>query len=92
MQSPIVTAILEEFLEYLATCADPNMVIGFELAPHTKAHTAQLLARDEHGELTEAEKIELDQALYLEGMLSLMRVKAMARHAHQLNVASRRAG
>jgi hypothetical protein len=67
----------EELLTYLAETATPEQVLAFEASDASQARAEYLLERNQNEALTLEERLELDQMLYFDRMVSALKAKAL---------------
>ncbi len=80
-----IVSVYDEFLEYLAQKALPEEVLAFKASPSAQLRADELTERNKAGTLTEQEKLELDQMLHFNRLISRLKAKAVrASNAHDL--------
>lgn len=73
-----IPLIYDELLDYLIDNATPQEIMDFKPSKRAEARAAYLLDRNNSGQLTPSEKIELEQMLYFDRKLSVLKAKAAA--------------
>ena len=66
----------EEVVDFIAAGTTPQNVINFRPSEAAQARVEDLLAREKDGELTSAEKSELDNYLQIEHLMRLAKARA----------------
>jgi len=66
----------EEIVDFIAAGTTPQNVISFRPSEAAQQRVADLLAREKEGELSAAEKSELDHYMQLEHLMRLARARA----------------
>ena len=66
-------------LEWLATNADPQQILGFHLPEENQRRLDELLAKNQANTLTEADKAELQSFEQLEHVVRLLKAKMYGR-------------
>ena len=66
----------EEIVDFLAAGTTPKDVISFRPSETAQERVADLLAREKEGELSSAEKSELDHYMQLEHLMRLAKARA----------------
>jgi hypothetical protein len=66
----------EEIVDFFAAGTTPQNVISFRPSDAAQEHVADLLAREKEGELSPAEKSELDHYMQLEHLMRLAKARA----------------
>lgn len=70
------TKAYEEVADFIAAGTTPQNVIEFRPSEAAQARIDDLLAREKEGDLSPAEKSELDQYLQLEHLMRLAKARA----------------
>lgn len=70
------TKAYEEVADFIAAGTTPQNVIEFRPSEAAQARVDELLAREKDGDLSPAEKSELDQYLQLEHLMRLAKARA----------------
>lgn len=70
------TKAYEEVADFIASGTTPQNVIEFRPSEAAQARVEELLAREKDGDLSPAEKSELDQYLQLEHLMRLAKARA----------------
>lgn len=66
----------EEIVDFIAAGTTPQNVISFRPSEPAQQRVADLLAREKEGELSPAEKSELDHYMQLEHLMRLAKARA----------------
>ena len=66
----------EEVVDFIAAGTTPQNVIAFRPSEAAQARVEDLLSREKDGELSSAEKSELDHYLQLEHLMRLAKARA----------------
>ena len=66
----------EEIVDFIAAGTTPKGVISFRPSEAAQERVADLLAREKEGELSPAEKSELDHYMQLEHLMRLAKARA----------------
>jgi hypothetical protein len=66
----------EEVVDFIAAGTTPQNVVNFRPSEAAQARVEDLLAREKDGELTSAEKSELDNYLQIEHLMRLAKARA----------------
>jgi hypothetical protein len=66
----------EEIIDFIAAGTTPKGVISFRPSETAQERVADLLAREKEGELSPAEKSELDHYMQLEHLMRLAKARA----------------
>ncbi len=66
----------EEVIDFIAAGTTPQNVIDFRPSDVAQARVEDLLAREKDGEISDAEKSELDHFLQLEHLMRLAKARA----------------
>ena len=66
----------EEIVDFIAAGTTPKDVISFRPSETAQERVADLLAREKDGELSPAEKSELDHYMQLEHLMRLTKARA----------------
>ncbi len=73
-----VPPIYDELLDYLLEKATPEEILAFKASEKADERAADLLDRNNAGILTPAEALELEQMLYFDRKISVLKAKAAA--------------
>jgi len=68
--------VYEEVVDFIAAGTTPQNVIAFRPSDAAQARVEDLLAREKDGELSSAERSELDHYLQLEHLMRLAKARA----------------
>ena len=74
----VMTPVFKVFLDYLAEFATPEEILAFEFPSDQDRRLQSLLEANGESELSDEEKLELDQMIYFNDVLTLMKVRAQA--------------
>lgn len=78
MATTPVPVIYDELLDYLASKATPEEILAFEASSQAAARAEDLLNKNNAGTLTPEEHRELQQMLYFDGRISVLKARAAA--------------
>ena len=70
--------IYDDFLDYLIEKATPSEILAFQVSAKAQERADLLLDRSTEGILTPDERIELDQMLQMDRLVSVLKVRALA--------------
>ena len=76
MASIPIPTIYDELLDYLASKVTPEEILAFKASPESDARAAELLDKNNAGTLTPDEAFELQQLLYFDGRISVLKARA----------------
>lgn len=76
MAANAVSPVYQELVEYLAQSATPEQILAFKVSDAMQQRADDLLDKNNEGELTSEETIELQQMLQFERMVSLLKAQA----------------
>ncbi|MBI5667191.1 MAG: hypothetical protein HZC41_04215 [Chloroflexi bacterium] len=76
MAANAVSPVYQELVEYLAQSATPEQILAFKVSATMQRRADELLDKNNEGELTPEETIELQQMLQFERMVSLLKAQA----------------
>jgi len=68
--------VYDEIVDFIAAGTTPQDVISFHPSEAAQRHVGDLLAREKEGELSPAEKSELDHYMQLEHLMRLAKARA----------------
>jgi hypothetical protein len=71
-----VPLVYDELLDYLVEKAAPEEILAFRASEKAEARAADLLDRNNAGTLTPEEAIELQQLLYFDSRISVLKTQA----------------
>jgi hypothetical protein len=71
-----MTAVYEEFIDFIARGTTPEQIVAFQASDATKARVADLLRREKTATLSPSEKTDLRHYLELEHLMRLVKAKA----------------
>ena len=66
----------DEILDFLASTPTPERIIAFEPPDALQQRLSDLLAKNRSDQLTESEKVELDEFLRMNRFMSRLKLKA----------------
>lgn len=66
----------EEVVDFIAAGTTPQNVIAFRPSEESQARVADLLIREKNGDVSPAEKSELDHYMQIEHLMRLAKVRA----------------
>ncbi len=72
-----IPTAFEEFVAYLAEKATPQEILAFEASEEAQARAEVLLERNSAGTLTLDERLELEQMLHFDRLVSSLKAKAL---------------
>lgn len=73
----VMTPVFKVFLDYLADFATPDKILAFEFPVDQDNRLQELLEANSERELSSQEKLELDQMIYFNDVLTLMKARAI---------------
>lgn len=74
----VVTPVFKMLVDYLAELAGPEEILAFQFPKDQDERLQDLLEANAIGELTDEERAELDQMIYFNEVLTLMKARAQA--------------
>lgn len=72
-----IVSVYDEFLEYLAQKASPAEVLDFKASATAQNRADELTERNKAGLITDEEKLELEQMLHFNRLVSRLKAKAV---------------
>lgn len=72
----VMTPVFEQFIEYFEKTATPQEIIDFHVSGEIQARANELVERQSAGQLTALERMELEQMMYFERLVSSMKARA----------------
>ena len=72
-----IVSVYDEFLEYLAQKASAEEVIAFKASPTAQQRADELTERNKDGSISEQERLELEQMLHFNRLVSRLKAKAV---------------
>ena len=72
-----IVSVYDEFLEYLAQKATTEEVLAFKASLTAQRRADELTERNKEGTLSEQERIELEQMLHFNRLVSRLKAKAV---------------
>ncbi len=76
MAANVVSPVYQELVEYLARSATPEQILAFKVSDTMQQRADELLDKNNEGELTPEEGVELQQMLQFERMVTLLKAHA----------------
>ncbi len=73
---PVEPLAALEIARFIARRPTPEQIVAFHPSPAASERAYALIAADRAGTLTEDERAELDQSVYLEHMMRLIKAEA----------------
>ena len=70
------TKIYDEFIDFIAKGVSSESLTQFQFSESTKEQIEDLVYRAKNGELTQEEKKELDELLFIEHLITITQAKA----------------
>lgn len=70
--------VYDDFLDFIFEKATPEEILAYEASPKAQERAIELLERGSAGELTPEEVEELNQMLYIDRIVSVMKARALA--------------
>jgi hypothetical protein len=77
-----IPAAYTELLEYLAEKATPEEILAFRPSEHAQERAIELLESSSERMLSLEENIELEQMRYFDGLVSMLKAKALRQLSH----------
>lgn len=74
----LIPSIYDELIDFLVDKASPEEILAFKPSQRAQTRAADLLDRNNAGVLTPEERLELEQMLYFERRVSLLKAQAAA--------------
>jgi ADP-heptose:LPS heptosyltransferase len=68
----------QQLVDYLAKYASPAQILAFAVSDEEQERAEYLLERNQQGELTLSEQLELEQMVYIDKVVALLKAKAFA--------------
>lgn len=72
-----VPSTFEELVDYLAQKTTPSEILDFKVSETTQNRAEELLEKNSNDQLSLEEKLELEQMLYFDRLVSLLKAKAL---------------
>lgn len=72
-----IPTAFEELVAYLAEKAQPEEILAFEASEEAQLRAEELLERNSLGTLTLDERLELEQMLHFDRVVSALKAKAL---------------
>lgn len=76
MTTAQIPLIYDEILDYLIEKATPEEILGFKASEKAEDRAAYLLDQNNAGLLSAEETLELQQMLYFDGRISVLKARA----------------
>jgi hypothetical protein len=73
-----ILPLYNEFLDYLIEKASPQEILAFKASDAAQDYARTLIERNSAGTITPSERIQLEQMLQFERMMSVLKAKAIA--------------
>lgn len=73
-----IPPVYDELIDYLIERATPEEILAFAPSPRAEERAEELLDRNNAGTLSPPEVIELEQMLYFDRRISLLKARAAA--------------
>lgn len=71
-----IPVIYDELIDYLVQKATPAEILAFKPSIEAENRAGDLLERSNQGSLTDAERFELEQMVYFEKRIALLKAQA----------------
>ena len=78
MATKNIPAIYDELLDYLVEETDPQKILAFKVSEKAQERADYLLERNNAGELSASEAMELEQILHFERRITVIKARAAA--------------
>ena len=72
----VMTPVFEQFVQYFEKTATPQEIIAFRVSDEIQSRANELVERQSAGQLSALERLELEQMLYFERLVSSMKARA----------------
>jgi hypothetical protein len=76
MMATLIPTIYDELIDFLVDKASPEEILAFKPSPRAQMRAEVLLDRNNAGVLTPEEQLELEQMLYFERRVALLKAQA----------------
>lgn len=73
----MLTPVYDELLEYLVKKVTPDEILAFQVSEAAQQRAEELTRRNNAGTLTPEETVELEQMLQFDGLVSVLKAKAL---------------
>lgn len=83
MASIQIPSIYDEFIDYLVGKATPEEILAFKVSDQANERAEYLLDKNNAGLLTPEEEVELQQMLYFEDRVSMLKARAAMQRSQQ---------
>lgn len=83
MASIQIPSIYDEFIDYLVEKATPEEILAFKVSDQANERAEYLLDKNNAGLLTPEEEVELQQMLYFEDRVSMLKARAALQRSQQ---------
>ena len=77
MDTPNLSPIYEELLDYLVEKATPEEILNFSVSEAAQRRATELSERNNAGTLSSSERQELEQMMELDRFVSVLKAKAI---------------
>jgi hypothetical protein len=74
---PPSNEVYRHVLEFLATNPSPQEILDFRITPAMQERASDLLEKNRSDQLTPAESAELDEYVYINDLVSLLKARAL---------------
>ena len=72
-----IVSVYDEFLEYLAQKTSPDEIVAFKASQSAQQRADELTERNKAGILSESERIELEQMLHFNRLVTRLKAQAV---------------
>lgn len=76
MLNQAIHTIYDELIRYLAEEASPEYILAFEPSETAQARADYLVEQNKEGNLSDEERLELEQLQYFDGVIATLKAKA----------------
>ena len=76
MNEAVITPLFDTLIEYLAERASPEEILAFALPEEQEARARALLQHEAEGILSEAERVELEQMMHFDHLVTHLKARA----------------
>nr|WP_155706942.1 hypothetical protein [Gloeocapsopsis dulcis] len=85
LQQPALPShIYSYILNFLASNPTPEQIVAFSPTPEMQARLRTLLVRERSDEITDVERVELDEYEKIEHLVLLLKAGSLPYHSHSL--------
>jgi hypothetical protein len=78
MASSMLSPVYDALLDYLVEKATPQEILAFAISAEARERAHDLMERNNMGILTSEEEMELQQILYVERLVAMLKSRALA--------------